>query len=416
MGDFGWKPSILTVKPVRVPRWDYGPLKEIPEDTEIRRTESLDTNRLAYIVSSFRKRRKKDDATKGESNTRPSNALFRGMMDFMRRWVLIPDDRAGWYPFALREGRKWLREAEFDLIYTTCFPNVSHLVGRKLSEEFNLPMVADYRDIWIGNYYFYDPATNWHDRKQRSLEREVVERASTVISCTGPITEDFYERYPDIPKDKFETITNGFDPEDFRDVSPENDPDVFTITFTGTLYGSTSPKAFLQAVAFLVRRYPRYKETVRLRFMGTMIEPYRAMIDRYGLSDITRLDPYLSHGEAIQGMVDADLLLLLVAATPGSHIMLTQKVFEYVAARRPVLAIVPDGAARDFLEDLGEGLLVYPDGPKRIAKVLYQELLDWEKNGRKELPENSKSKLFERRELVKRMCECFDRAIGETTS
>lgn len=418
MGEFGWEPSILTVKPVRSTRYDLSPLEELPADTPIRRTGSLDQNRVAMQLKELRDRfrgasaeEKASAPKKGQAEKKATHAAFRAAMDVLRRWVLVPDDRMGWYPFALREGRRWLREEKFDLIYSTCFPNTAHVVGEQLARESGLPFVPDYRDIWIGNYYFYQTPTIFHDRYQRRLEQKVVSTASQVISCTGPITEDFFDRYPDQPREKFHTITNGFDPGDFPKVTPYPDPEHFTISYVGTMYGSTSPEPFFQAVRQLLKRYPRWQDILRLRFVGTMIEPYEKMIDQFGLSKITQRDPYLQHEEALRVMAEADALLLIVAPVKGSHIMLTQKVFEYAAARRPVFGLVPKGAARDFLREIDEGPVVHPKNQDGIEKNLEKMLLDWEKNGRLSLQENPVLKKYERRELAKRMAGVLDLAL-----
>ena len=409
MGEFGWRPYILTVKPVRTERWDWSPLEQIPADTEIRRTESVDPHRLAYIASEWRGKSKAQDGQKaGRSNPRPTHSALRRTMDILRAWVLQPDDRIGWYPFAVQQGKKWLREQEFDAVYSTCFPNTAHLVGERLARYSGLPYIADFRDIWIGNYYFYHPATRWHDHLQRRQERRVVEAANLVISATGPITGDFADRYPDQPAEKFLTITNGFDPIDFEMSAPRPDPDHFTTTYAGTMFGSTSPRNFFRAIARLLDREPRWRDVLRLRFVGTMIEEYQALIGRHGLSQITRIDGYLSHEDALAAMAEADALLLLVAPVKGSHIMLTQKVFEYVAARRPVLGLVPESAARDFLEEIGEGPVVHPDDVDGIEASIRRMLLEWEENGRRELAPNPRLERYHRRNLTERFCRALD--------
>lgn len=414
MGAFGWRPYILTVKPVRSPRHDEAPLAELPPGTEIRRTESLDQNRVAWLASRAMARFRKGGSSAGGTGAAmpATHAGFRRVMDVLRAWLLIPDDRCGWRPFAVRAGRRWMREERFDAVYTTSFPSTAHVVGERLAREFRVPLIADFRDIWIGSYYFYKPATALHDRIQRRMERRVVARAAAVISATGPITDDFLERYPDQPGEKFHTITNGFDPGDFDFSAAQPDSSVYTITYAGTLYGSTSPAVFFRAVRMLLRAEPRWKRVLRLRFIGAMIEPYRAMIQRYGLGEITRVDNYLAHGEALRAMAEADALLLLVADTPGSHIMLTQKVFEYAAARRPIIGLVPDGAARDFLLDIDEGPILDAGDVRGTARALRRMLRAWQKNGRQQLPENPRLAAYERRRLTEDLCRVLDDATS----
>ena len=400
--EFGWQPAVLTVRPVRSPRQDEGPLSELPEGTEVRRTGSADPHRLAWLLG------RKGSGGAGGSGGPATSATWRPVFEFLRSWVFIPDDRIGWMPFAVREGRGWLREQKFDAVYTTSTPHTAHLVGERLAREAGLPLLADFRDVWVGNYLTYRPATAWQDRRQRALEARVVRRAGRVVSATEPITQDFIERYSAEPRGKFLTITNGFDDSDFVPDGAHHDPSVYTITYAGTLFGATSPVPFLRAVRLLLRQRPEWREVLRLRFLGSMIEPYRETIRKFGLGDITRVEPYLPHSEALRAMQAADMLLLIVADQPGSHIMLTQKVFEYAAARRPVLGLVPEGAARDFLSEIGEGRIAPPSAIRHIAREIDIALTRWREHGREVLPPNPRLAKYHRRELTRRLAEALE--------
>lgn len=412
MPEFGWQPHILTVLPVRSPRFDLGPLRELPPDVEIRRTESIDPNRAAFLWAQWRQRRKRDAEDAPPPKLSPTNAKARAVNRLLRAWVFMPDDRMGWIPFALHEGRRWLRQQRFDAVYSTCFPHTAHVVGERLAAWSGLPYIADFRDIWIRNYLLYNPATRLHDAFQRGLEARVIRRANRVLSATNPITHDFLARYPRESPGKFLTLTNGFDEGDFARHQLGPDPDHFVLTYAGTMFGSTSPRSFFKAVKLLLRREPQWRPFLRLRFVGSMIEPYRVMLERAGLAGISTIEGYMAHGDAVRIMAQAQALLLIVARQPGSHIMLTQKVFEYAAARRPILGLVPEGAARDFLTDLGEGPVVPPDDPQAIARALRGMLLDWKENGRRLLPPNPWLDQFSRRALTQRFCDILDDAIA----
>jgi hypothetical protein len=408
MTEFGWQPSILTVKPVRNPRMDWKPLDELPPGTEVRRTGSLDANRLAYLAVSLRTGSGMQKPAPGASSAPSTNATGRRVMDILRAWVLTPDDRMGWLPFAVAGGWNWLRKERFDAIYSTCYPHTAHVAGAFLANQFRLPYVADFRDIWIGSYVFYHPPTSFHDRLQRRLESYVISSAGAVLAATEPIRKDFLDRYPEQSAGKFHTLTNGFDSEDFAALGEQPPSDHFTITYAGTLFNSTSPKAFFEAIRNLLAEKPRYAEVLRLRFLGSMIEPYQAMVRDFGLSGITSIEGYVAHDLALRAMAEADALLLIVSPRPGSHIMLTQKVFEYVAARRPVLGLVPDGAAKQFLTEIGEGPIIHPDDAVGIHDALGGMLTEWEQRGRKSLPENPVLGRFHRRSLTGQFCGILD--------
>ncbi|MDX2175300.1 MAG: glycosyltransferase [Candidatus Sumerlaeia bacterium] len=414
MRENGWMPAILTVRGIRGPLWDEGPLRELPPGTEIRRTGTADAYRLAYIADKYRRRFRPDDieapADKGAA-AKATHPLGRRVMDLLRAWVLVPDDRIGWYPYAVGEGKRWLADGGFDAVYSTSYPHSAHLIGRRLAEHANLPFIADYRDIWIENYQFYKPPTGFHDSLHRRMERNVVRRAFRVVSATEPISEDFRRRYPEENPEKFATITNGFDSRDYRGKEPKPDRQHFTISYVGLMYGQTSPEVFLQGIRLLLDREPRWKKSLRLRFVGSLIEPYEEMIDAFRLRKYTSVESYVPHEWALQAMMDADALLLVVAPVEGSHIMMTQKVFEYVAARRPILALVPEGAVRDFLDLIGEGVVVNPRSAEGVANAVDKMLLTWHVHGRPELPDNRLIRNFERRRLARKLCEMLNQGV-----
>lgn len=413
MGEFGWEPSILTVKPVRSARHDWTPLEELPAGTEIRRTESLDPQRLAWVLSGLRKSGGGGGGAKG-----PTSARGRPVMEILRRWVFLPDQSMGWIPFAALAARRWIRSGNFDAVYTTSFPHSSHVVGSMIAGRGRLPWLADFRDIWIGNADLIRPATPLHHAIHCNLEKRVVSGASRVLSATEPITEDFRTRYGDVDPLKFQTLTNGYDPSDFppMEIQPPHDPGRFTITYAGTLFGTRSPIGFFRGVRLLLQKEPRWRGVLRLRFLGSMIEPHRRALYKAGLSDITTVENYLPHEDAIRAMCAADALLLLVSSAPGNHIMLTQKVFEYAAARRPILGLVPEGAARDFLNELNEGEVAAAEDVRGIARAIRRMLMQWEKRGRVNLPENPVLAQYHRRELTRRFCGHLDEITGSPGS
>lgn len=410
MSEFGWEPSVLTVRPVRSARYDLAPLSQIDPDTEIRRTGSLDPNRLAYLWTKISGVNPEAAPPAPELSTKNAsgNATVRNLMALLRQWIFIPDDRNGWFPFAVLQGWLWMQRKQFDVVYSTSFPQTAHLVGAALSRLSGVPLVADFRDSWTGNYEFFRTPTVIHSALHHAMEGFVVSSAQKVISVSGPIHRDFLRRYSRQPSGKFELIPNGFDPDDFPRTRPAPDRRRFTISYVGTMFGQTNPKWFFKAVRRLLKEEPRWRRKLRLRFVGSMIPEYQAMVRQAGLEDITSVEGYLPHEDAIRAMEEADLLLLIVPKIRGAEIMLTQKVFEYAAARRPILGLAPDGAAKDFLQEIGEGAIASPRDDAEILRALRGQLEEWERRGRRKLPANPALERYQRRNLTQRFCAVLD--------
>jgi hypothetical protein len=156
------------------------------------------------------------------------------------------------------------------------------------------------------------------------------------------------------------TIANGSDFEDFAGMEYTPSTDRFRITHAGSFFGKRDPKPFLTALARV--------DGVVARFVGD----FRAADREWaaGIMDRIELVPYASHRRALELQRDSEALLLLIPDAGGrGKGVLSGKVFEYLAAERPILAVVPpDGAAADLIRATGAGPVVGPtdiDGMER---------------------------------------------------
>lgn len=325
---FGWRPTVLTTSapPATV---DDSLGRDIPPQTQVLRVRGM---------------------------TMPKRLPWR-VRNGLKRWVLTVDEEIGWQPFAERAGRKLLQAGDFQAIYTTSAPYTDHLVGLSLRKNFHLPWIADFRDPWLDNIFTPFP-TPLHRRICGDLERRIVQQADYVVVVSDPMRRQLVDRYPLLAPDKFIIIPNGFDPEDFEDVTPAPRDERLTIVYTGSLYGGRSARWFLEALqrAFAQGRLDR--RSLQVRFVGAAGVETPPLVAEYGLTDVVTLLGYTPHQQSISHLFAADVLLLIIGDGPNSEVVLTGKLFEYLAARRPVLAMIPQGAAADLLAEAGVGSVV----------------------------------------------------------
>ena len=303
------------------------------------------------------------------------------------RAVVVPDDCRGWRKTAVSHVLSDLENGRWDALITTSSPLTAHLIGLDLKRATNVPWVADFRDAWLSNPFLHLPALT--RGRHAALEQQVINEADAVVSVSEPISKDFRMRYKD-HKDKFITITNGYDPEDFdlgassSDSGPYRDNRPFSICYVGTLCGGRSPAPFLDAVSAMFQEGVLNPDSVSILFVGRV-----AVEHKYCLSAFQERHPgvletqgYLEHDRAIDIMTHSccNLLLISLRGGAGTNGVATGKIYEYLAANRPILAVVQDGIAADIVRATEAGVVARPDNPSEIKEAILK-CRRWSENG-----------------------------------
>lgn len=281
--------------------------------------------------------------------------------------VVVPDVAAlTWAPFVLGAALRLVRRHRFDAVLTTSGPESLHLVGLALGRR-GLPWVADFRDGWG-----FESLRDWPTQPQwmldRWLERQVVNHADGVCAVTEPIAADMRDRFG---VDAW-TITNGYDPEDpaLADapaIQPE--PGVHRLLHSGRMASSEhDPEPVVEALRLLDRESPDLATTIRLSFAGPLTAGERELLMAPDIADRTELLGTLPRPEVLARQRAADSLLLL---TSGKRLSVaTGKLYEYLHAGRPVLALGEGTEAARIVDETGAGLVAPVDDPVSIARAL----------------------------------------------
>jgi glycosyltransferase involved in cell wall biosynthesis len=374
--EFGWEPVVLTVKAVRAVGYDAKPLEEMRErGVRIYRSGSLDPYRLHSVFFGSRERGgRQSGATRPERTSGSSRAFGKRLARAVRRWCFVPDDRMLWIPFGFRRAVDILRTERIRYVYTTSYPNSTHVIGLLLRKFCGVKWAADFRDGWVQNPTFFDPPTPLHRWASARLEREVARRADLVVSVSEPITGHLRRvsrgaAHLPAQAGKFLTITNGYDEEDFQGLvrTPQGK---FTLVYTGTFFGERTPEALLRGIALADGECPELREKMQCLLFSAVEERFMRMIRELEIAAVVHVRGFLSYREALQEQCNADVLLIVLEDVRNAEIMVTQKVFEYLAARRPILAIVPEGECRRIVLSARAGTVVSPRDVEGIKRAI----------------------------------------------
>jgi glycosyltransferase involved in cell wall biosynthesis len=274
--------------------------------------------------------------------------------------------RIGWAPSALREVRRLIRRETFDCLITTSPPESAHLVGLMLGKD-RPPWIADFRDGWC-----FEPYTvRFRSKAQLSvdswLERRVALAADVAVGATRPIADDLEQRLGA----RARWIPNGWDPAvgGAEDEGPGLDVEEGSVklVYTGQLWGprGRTPEPFFRAMS-AVDSDPEVAP-LRLVHAGKLTPEDRSLIERTGVSELVRHVGLLDRAGVVALQRSADVLILITSQDASQA---TGKLFEYLAAGRPILALARGNEAERIIRETQTGIVVSPSDVDAIAEAL----------------------------------------------
>ncbi len=402
---FGWKPIVLTVhEDAGFPARDTSLFSEIPKNIQIYRTKIFEPYNLYRTITS----KKKDEAIDIATLSRTQSSLSERFSQFIRSTFFIPDARCFWKNLAVKEGRRILDSHPVDLIFSSAPPYTCHLIGRQLKRDSHLPWVADFRDSWVG--WLSTPKRwflpHWIDR---FMEHSVLAQADRCITVTQGIKEDMLSRNSKIDSNKWDLIPNGYDGEDFQSRLGNLSKDHFVLTYTGSLYGHRSPETLLTALEKLLHKNTQVRSQIRIRFIGRADSQFLEAFKRFG--KIIETIPYVSHAESIQALLDTTALLLIIDDAPASRSIVTGKLYEYIGAKKPILALAPEGEAAQLIRRLNVGTVVHPDDVNGIQNALEIWIGIWKRTQSLLKLSDSRIEQFDRKYLTEQLAAVFDELV-----
>ncbi len=280
------------------------------------------------------------------------------------RRVLVPDENVTWNVTAIPAAIRIARREGIDVVLTTSPPSSVHLVGAAVKRATGARWIADLRDSLVAHPHRRAESALVRVKEQGEAQvAKLVARQADAIVCAADAIAEETRGFE--PRGRVVTIANGSDFDDFAGL--EHHPsDRFRITHTGSFFGKRSPRPFLEALA------RSGLEDVVARFVGDFRSADREWAEGLGLGDRLELIPYVPRRRSLELQRDSEALLLLIPEAAGrGKGVLSGKVFEYLAAERPVLAVVPpDGAAAGLIRETGAGVVAPPEDVDAIAEAL----------------------------------------------
>ena len=407
---YGWEPCIVTTRdaPTNIP--DEKLLKELPQEPDVYRSYSLEPTRLVRWMKRLRRERRGEGQAgddSGEVVHSYTGLPFESLVKL--KGLLVPDEKIGWFPFALYSAFKALREKDVEIIFSTGPPFTTHIIALAFKAFTGLPWVCEFRDPWVG-HHFFKALTPLHAWLAGKMERAAIMRADAVVCSSPGMADAFRADYPRVDRGHFMVITNGFDPEDFP-AETRLDKE-FTITWLGSVYGDRFPGNLLRAVRDLIEEGEVSRGDVKINFVGTMDQESRGEIAAMGMEDVIETVGFVDHLESIGRICGAHLLLMQLAEGEESETIYPGKMFEYLGTRRPILALVGEGVTADLIRELGVGTVVGPDDLQGIRGAVLRYYSLYKSTGIPAVDNPDVLERFDRERTVRVLAELFDELSG----
>ena len=370
--DFNWQPIVLTVDPEFAAYPDLDPTmeSEVPACVQIHRTKSWDPYRMYARWTG----KSLDNAVTVGFLSDKTPTMRERLARWVRANVFIPDARVGWTPYAYRAAKSKLALTDFDAVITTGPPHSTHLIGRKLCKRFGIPWIADFRDPWTDIDFMEQlPMRPAIRRINERLERSVMNEANVVVA----ISPSMCQAYASKTNARCVTIFNGYDEEDFENELDASETDSFVISHVGNMNAARNPEPLWRVLKKLrsENSYPHLK----VRLVGNVDVKVLEQLDKLELKTMVEQIEYVPHREAVVFMQTSSILLLPINRVQSAGGIVTGKLFEYLAAKKPILGLGPaDGEAGRILKETGAGAMLEYDDEAGIEEFIRRAYASWE--------------------------------------
>ncbi len=334
--EFDIEPVVLTVdeKFATYPVLDETLVKEVPTGTQVHKTK---TKELYWLYKRSVGRGKVPTAAfANESKPGPLKKIAR----FIRGNFFIPDPRKPWKKYALPTAIALMRDQNIKVFATAGPPHSTHLIGLQLQKETGTRWIADIHDAWTDiSYYKEFMQLPFARKKDARYELSVLENADAVLTLGPRLARKLASKSSKIDPNKIHVISMGYDENLFENKSVETQTDRFIITYVGTMADFYKPEVFLDALRAFFEKNP--DAPCLMRFVGMVSNGVKDYISEIGIEDKVEYIPFVPHKKSVAYLHNASVLLQVNPHFEGEERHIPGKIYEYLAARKPIINIAP---------------------------------------------------------------------------
>lgn len=399
--EYGIEPIIYTPENPSYPMIDNSLSEKLPKGLKVVKTPIWEPYRLAEFFNP-----KSKEYKAGRFEKKEKQSLLTRLSVYIRGNFFIPDARKFWVKPSVKFLSNYLKENQIDVLITTGPPHSMHLIGLELKKKYpDSKWIADFRDPWTQiSYHSELKLTKNSEKKHKELESNVIKTADCVLATSYTDAEN----YRKIGAAETEVITNGYESDDFK-IEKKIQNQKFRISYSGNLESARNPVELWKTLKELTDRNDEFRDQFEINFYGILSAEVEETIAENGLSKYLVKHGYVDHQTAVEGIVNSELLMLTNFPDPKSKGIIPGKLFEYLAAGNPIIAIGPaDGDVSKILNQTNAGKY-FGHSDREGMKVYVQEVFDEFKSCRSE-PESKSIEQFSRKEITKKLAAVLAKA------
>jgi len=205
-------------------------------------------------------------------------------------------------------------------------------------------------------------------------------------------------------------LTNGYDAEDYAEQKIPRD-EKFSISYIGNFVKTQNPPFFWEVLADLVQNEPGFKDDLEIQLIGKTDYNVQESIRENGLISFISESNYVPHAEVTKYQRKAQVLLLILKKVPMASHFLPGKLFEYLAARRPILCIgPPESDTGEVIRECKAGTIIDYDEKEKMRQVI-SKYYDAYKKGQLTVEGNQIEK-YSRKNLTRHVTEILNEMTG----
>ena len=359
--EFGIDPIVYCPENPSYPLVDESLVDDIPSNLTILKQPIKEPYRFANLLS----RNKAKQISSGVIPKQKKQSFVQRLMLYVRGNFFIPDARKNWVKPSVAFLSSYIEKHQIETIITTGPPHSLHLIGLKLKQTFDVNWIADFRDPWttIG-YHKQLKLTASSAEKHKTLESQVLKTADQIIVTSENTKKEFKTKM----SKPIAVITNGYDK--IPNERPSKD-EKFTLAHIGSLLSERNPQQLWQAVSELIEENTDFKNQFQLKLIGVTSEDVLKSLDDFGLTSFIENLGYLSHQDALKAQMTSRILLLIEIDSEDTKVIIPGKLFEYMSAKTPIIAIGPkESDVETIIQNTNTGHYFYYDQKQLIKSQI----------------------------------------------
>lgn len=332
--EFGIQPHVYVPENPTYPIVDAELEKEVSDKAIIIKKKIVEPYGLAALFS----KKNTQKISSGIIPNQKTQSVLQKMLLWIRGNAFVPDARVLWVKPSIKFLEKYIKEHQIDTIITTGPPHSLHLIGLGLKDKLAINWIADFRDPWttIGYHDQLKLSTN-AAQKHKQLEAKVLNSADAILVTSASTKKEFQV----LTKNPIYVITNGYDVEKV-DKLPLDDK--FTLAHIGSFLSQRNPRILWKCLREIIKENKAFQNDFQLKLIGAVSQEVLQTITEFKLDAYVNNLGYVSHKEAVSQQRTSQVLLLIEIDAEITKSIIPGKLFEYMVAERPILALGPENS------------------------------------------------------------------------